>query len=360
MPLRYYCLKRRVIFSLETVPVIPAEQEILQVESNGIVSVSKPVIVSNYCPMQIKNFPFDEQECPLIISPWGYTARQVTVYDSGSAIEMRGNSEWNADCARFNENIVQVKLNLYKELQYGLHFKRNPTYYVWVLILPTYLITCLSIVGIFMPNSSSGERIEKVTLGLATLLTMAVILNIVSEAMPKGADLPMLGYFVMAEIVLCIISLIVAIVIIQVHHRVSTRTHPPPEWLFTILLLTKTEQWAVKPPDNRSLSGSQIASNVIVLGKRTVSKQKSLRREPSVNTWTTSLPSDTEKTTAVPPHCASDDMRQMVTELRAYLAKLNQDEAIVGQWIRIFDRIDAVFLTTLQITNFVVSVFLLT
>jgi hypothetical protein len=44
-----------------------------------------------------------------------------------------------------------------------------------------------------MPNSSHGERNEKMTLGLTTLLSMAIILNITASAMPKSSNLPLLG-----------------------------------------------------------------------------------------------------------------------------------------------------------------------
>jgi hypothetical protein len=81
----------------------------------------------------------------------------------------------------------------YSDLKYTLGLKRMPAYYMLVLIVPSFLLTSLCIIGIFMPNSSLGERNEKMTLGLTTLLSMAVILNITADAMPKSAGLPLLG-----------------------------------------------------------------------------------------------------------------------------------------------------------------------
>jgi xanthine/uracil/vitamin C permease (AzgA family) len=61
--------------------------------------------------------------------------------------------------------------------------------FVW----PPFLITCLNIIGVFAPFNDGGEREEKVTMGLTTLLTMAVILMIITDQMPKSSITPLLG-----------------------------------------------------------------------------------------------------------------------------------------------------------------------
>jgi hypothetical protein len=76
------------------------------------------------------------------------------------------------------------KNTTYSEIYYSLGLKRRPEFYVFVMIIPSFLLTSLCIIGIFMPNSSNGERNEKMTLGLTTLLSMAIILNITAGAMP--------------------------------------------------------------------------------------------------------------------------------------------------------------------------------
>lgn len=54
-------------------------------------------------------------------------------------------------------------------------------------------MTTLSLVGFFTPFDNDGNRVERVTLGLTTLLSLAVMLNIVGDEMPKSANLPQLG-----------------------------------------------------------------------------------------------------------------------------------------------------------------------
>jgi hypothetical protein len=82
----------------------------------------------------------------------------------------------------------------YINVYYIIKITRKPGYYITTFMWPAFLITSLSIMGVFSPFNESGEREEKVTMGLTTLLTMAVILMIITNEMPKSsAGMPLLG-----------------------------------------------------------------------------------------------------------------------------------------------------------------------
>jgi hypothetical protein len=81
----------------------------------------------------------------------------------------------------------------YTNVWYDIIITRKPDYYVTTFMWPSFLITCLSIIGLFSPFSDAGKREEKVTMGLTTLLTMAVILMIITDEMPKSSNTPLLG-----------------------------------------------------------------------------------------------------------------------------------------------------------------------
>uniref|UniRef100_A0A914W5K7 Neurotransmitter-gated ion-channel ligand-binding domain-containing protein n=1 Tax=Plectus sambesii TaxID=2011161 RepID=A0A914W5K7_9BILA len=73
-------------------------------------------------------------------------------------------------------------------------YHRKPTYYLLTFVLPCVIITTISIVGIFAPFNDSGDREDKVNVGLTTLLTMAVIFTVITEQMPKTSEgMPLLG-----------------------------------------------------------------------------------------------------------------------------------------------------------------------
>jgi hypothetical protein len=49
------------------------------------------------------------------------------------------------------------------EAHFIVHLHRRPIYYLTVIVAPTFLISALSILGIFSPNSNDGPRNEKVS-----------------------------------------------------------------------------------------------------------------------------------------------------------------------------------------------------
>jgi nicotinic acetylcholine receptor len=90
-----------------------------------------------------------------------------------------------------------------------IKIRRRPAFYIVTFVLPSLLITALALcgachpvcahrqtrTGLFTPGSNSQERTERCTMGLTALLTMAVILLMVAEMMPKSDahKLPLLG-----------------------------------------------------------------------------------------------------------------------------------------------------------------------
>lgn len=84
--------------------------------------------------------------------------------------------------------------NNYTNLVFMLHIKRKPLFYLVNLIIPTCIITLISIVGFFMPSSASGERHEKISLGITTLLSMSILMLMVSDQMPTTSTfIPLIG-----------------------------------------------------------------------------------------------------------------------------------------------------------------------
>lgn len=48
------------------------------------------------------------------------------------------------------------------QVHYIMSINRRPIYYVTVIVVPTFLISALSILGIFSPGTNDGPRNEKV------------------------------------------------------------------------------------------------------------------------------------------------------------------------------------------------------
>lgn len=56
---------------------------ICSVYSNGRVVWQSPTIITTHCSMDVTNFPFDYQECPLTFGPWQHGADEITLNGTG-------------------------------------------------------------------------------------------------------------------------------------------------------------------------------------------------------------------------------------------------------------------------------------
>jgi nicotinic acetylcholine receptor len=72
--------------------------------------------------------------------------------------------------------------------------KRRYSYYVYMVFMPTYGITLLSLIGLFTPSTAAQERVERCSMGGNALLNMSFVLMMVIAIMLKSAGkLPALG-----------------------------------------------------------------------------------------------------------------------------------------------------------------------
>ncbi|PAV56878.1 hypothetical protein WR25_20680 isoform C [Diploscapter pachys] len=148
-----------------------------------------------------------------------------------------GNAEWSLFNVSVRHMRFQEEGEERVEIHYIFHLKRKPTYYLTVIVAPTFLISALSILGIFSSSSNEGPRGEKVSLGLGSLLAMSVLLGIVAGAMPKSNSIPLLGYYILIVILLCAIAVTVSMIFLSVSRYYIHREQMPSKKLFRALFM---------------------------------------------------------------------------------------------------------------------------
>ena len=98
--------------------------------------------------------------------------------------------EYRAEVSRMK---FESSLHHIFKIHYIFEIKRRPIFYITVIVVPIFLISTLSILGIFTPGEKNSPRNEKVSMGLGSLMATTVLLGIVAGAMPKSNSLPLLG-----------------------------------------------------------------------------------------------------------------------------------------------------------------------
>ncbi|CAJ0956281.1 unnamed protein product, partial [Mesorhabditis belari] len=178
--------------------------------SGAFVELLYPTIYKLSCNLDLRFFPFDVQDCTLIFGKnegWKVLWTEVT------------RKEVKYDCCPNN----------YTLLIFEIHIQRKPLYYVINLILPTSIITLISIVGFFSSSSINEVRQEKITLGITTLLSMSILILMVSDKMPSTSSfIPLIGWFYTAMILLISVATISASVVIYIQKRGIIGIAPPP------------------------------------------------------------------------------------------------------------------------------------
>uniref|UniRef100_A0A914VGY1 Neurotransmitter-gated ion-channel ligand-binding domain-containing protein n=1 Tax=Plectus sambesii TaxID=2011161 RepID=A0A914VGY1_9BILA len=217
---------------LSTSPLIPYDKLRARIDYDGRVSVSDPQVLTMSCVMKIDLFPFDVQTCTMGFGSWVYDSSEVKLQASNlSAADLGkvvGNKDWTVVSFESVHTDFVDAVGSYSALYFTLILKRNPAYYISVIIIPTFITTTLCLLGTFAP-SSDVHREEKAELGLTTLLSLAIILSMVAEDMPKSTTLPLLGYFVMIELLICSTATLISIIMTFFHQRIVNGGIPPPK-----------------------------------------------------------------------------------------------------------------------------------
>ncbi|CUR30030.1 Neur_chan_memb domain-containing protein [Caenorhabditis elegans] len=186
----------------------------VQIEHTGKISLFRAIITDITCDLQMEKFPYDQQICFIMLASWSYDGSQIMLNTAEQPTEAPldiknttnlailnhyiPNMEWKLVDFRYRNNLKYYDCcpNPYPDISYFFAIKRNPSYYLFTLIIPSAFITIVTVIGFFTPHSSTGENTEKVSLGVTALLSLAIILMMVSDKLPATSNsVPLLGQY---------------------------------------------------------------------------------------------------------------------------------------------------------------------
>ncbi|XGW03751.1 hypothetical protein V3C99_015146 [Haemonchus contortus] len=193
----------------------------VQIEHTGRISLFRALITDITCDLRLERFPYDQQICYILLASWSYDGSQIMLYTaeeptaepstnrhSAQQNPLRTNlaalnhyipnMEWTLVDFKYRSNLKYYDCcpNPYPDISYFFAIKRNPSYYLFTLIIPSAFITIVTVIGFFTPYSSTGENTEKVSLGVTALLSLAIILMMVSDKLPATSNsVPLLGQY---------------------------------------------------------------------------------------------------------------------------------------------------------------------
>ncbi|CAC5385189.1 CHRNA6 [Mytilus coruscus] len=187
---------------------------------DGNVTWTPGGILKAKCPANMLKFPFDSQTCEFVFAMWGVQVSDtmyVPMDNAGIMTYFTENSNWDITN---NRQYIRYK-DVITEMIFELSIKRQPVYYIVVIIVPTIMFALMNPLVFLLPVDS-GER---VSLGMTVLLSYAIFLTIVASSLPASSDPMCLLLFVMI-LIMVLSGLIVIAVIITVyyHHKDNVET----------------------------------------------------------------------------------------------------------------------------------------
>ena len=198
----------------------------------GEVSWSSPAIISSECKINVKHFPFDEQQCLLEFGSWVFHGGKLDVLLHLQHVDKESyseNEEWLFYDSKAERRVTKYNCcpEPYPTVVFNVILKRRAMYYMLNLIIPCGLITIVSLFSFILPPNS-GERVSLV---ITILLALSVYMMIVTESMPHSAVTPLASKFFLFVMVQQGLSLVATCFIIRFHNNDT----PLPKW-FDVLV----------------------------------------------------------------------------------------------------------------------------
>ncbi|KFQ69086.1 hypothetical protein N335_06238, partial [Phaethon lepturus] len=204
------------------------------VKNNGSICWLPPAIYKSACKIEVKHFPFDQQNCTLKFRSWTYDHTEIDMVLKTSMASMDDftpSGEWDIVALPGRRTVNPLDPN-YVDVTYDFIIKRKPLFYTINLIIPCVLITSLAILVFYLPSDCG----EKMTLCISVLLALTVFLLLISKIVPPTSlDVPLIGKYLMFTMVLVTFSIVTSVCVLNVHHR-SPSTHTMPPWVKLVFL----------------------------------------------------------------------------------------------------------------------------
>ena len=164
----------------------------VMLHSNGEMLWTETGMFETYCDVDPRAFPFDTQNCSLIVSGWMTTASYVNYTENGIILEEMQNTEWQlVSCEAISVQLHRDDYDLSK-VNFQFTFKRRSEFYLLTVIVPFIVVSFLGLMTFPLPAESG----EKVSLGMTCLLSFFVIQTSVSEHLPTSShSMPFIGRY---------------------------------------------------------------------------------------------------------------------------------------------------------------------
>ena len=210
-----------LLFDVSEIKYEAFENQLIQ--SDGLVHAKNSMTTFKVtCKLNFRYFPFDQQDCPLTAGQWiAHSGNYMIDGIDGPSGQIPYESaeisgEWELNLPITYSVQDMDNWDGYHVIKFNFRFKRNPEFYLIVLVVPSVLLGILPTLAFLIPVESG----EKISLGLTTLLAQVVELLVLSDILPPSSrgGFPIFGRLVIYSVVLIVISIFESIIVTCVYN----------------------------------------------------------------------------------------------------------------------------------------------
>ncbi|XP_066145050.1 acetylcholine receptor subunit alpha-like 2 [Euwallacea fornicatus] len=224
---------------------------------DGKIHWTPPAIFKSSCEIDVRYFPFDQQTCFMKFGSWTYGSQidlQHIRQEPGEDIVAMGidlqeyypSVEWDilAVPAERHEKYYPCCPEPYPDIFFNITLRRKTLFYTVNLIVPCVGISYLSVLVFYLPADSG----EKIALCINILLSQTMFFLLISEIIPSTSlALPLLGKYILFTMVMVGFSVVITIIILNVHYR-KPSTHKMSPWVRSFFIKTVPKLLLMRVP----------------------------------------------------------------------------------------------------------------
>ena len=191
------------------------------VYSNGTCRWTYPLFLHAMCAIDVSYFPLDLQKCSLRFGSMTYPSSEVLISQPRliHVIPVHKNKEWMPYKTSIKTKNIwdDTRMNNFSVVEITLNMERDSLYFFIEMLVPCFLISCLTILGFVLPPES-GERMS---LGMLILLAMTFFQQLTMKMVPLQ-DFPLISqYFLVTTVEIGIALLITTLTLNFYYHSHS-------------------------------------------------------------------------------------------------------------------------------------------
>ena len=189
--------------------------EVAEISPEGDVVYQQRVWGAFSQPLELRDFPFDNQVFRIQLGSAGYTLQEVRLIpdiNGRNGISKKFSLAdwdivtWNVEAVEFAPN---DKDDSFAAFQLEIEATRRYVYFIIKVIIPLFLIVMMSWVVFWIDPKESGTQIS---VAITTMLTLIAYRFAVGSDLPKVSYLTRLDYFILGATLLVFTSLIEVVV----------------------------------------------------------------------------------------------------------------------------------------------------